>query len=165
MASGNAPVLRARLASTVEILAVRITHGTFRPHSAKQASSETSPGQPRLAALVIISTQSKFALPPRGLALTTNAGRSRRRGASTKGKGTQMMSPALKIVECRAVRVACPFGKGREVIDKRISSRPRPRHDNLFAVNIPNHIVARLKPKRKANGTGNSRLRFRGDSS
>ena len=161
--------MRARDTSTVEILAVRITQGTFKPHSAKHASSEISPGQPALAALVIMSTQSSSASPPSEPALTTNAGRSRKRGASTKGNGTQTISPAANIwsaiVERLAIGVARPFGKGRKIIDERISGRLRPRHHNLITVNIPHHIIPWLKPECQAHSARNSGLRLGSDSS
>jgi hypothetical protein len=45
----------------VAIFVVRTTEGIGKPAAAKLSASETSPGQPRLAALVIMTTHSRDA--------------------------------------------------------------------------------------------------------
>ena len=88
---GSSPTRSASRASIVATFSVRTSDGAGRPAICRSDIS-TSPGQPRLSALVIISTQSS---PDLLVALgnaTTSAGRLCRTGRSVYGNGTRTTS-------------------------------------------------------------------------
>lgn len=167
MSSGNRPALLALAASIVAIFALRITHGTFNPHSECRLSSETSPSQPLLTALVTMITHSSRIRSAGCCTLTTTAGRSRKRGTSTNGKGTQTTSPARNcasvMIERLAISLACPFGKAAEIPHKRVSLGVCAGHDDMITIDFPHHLVTWLQAKRAAYRTRNGGLRLRSD--
>lgn len=154
-------------ASIVAIFAQRITHGTFNPHSECRLSSETSPFKPLLTALVTMITHSSLIRSAGCCTLTTTAGRSRKRGTSTNGKGTQTTSPARNcasvMIERLAISFACPFGKAAEIPHKRVGLCVGAGHDDMITIDFPHHLVTWLQAKRAAYRTRNRGLRLRSD--
>lgn len=72
---GSVPIRSASRLSMVAIFAGLTTEGTGRPTDRKSSAIETSPGRPRFAALVIITTQRGSCPSPTGPRETTRAGR------------------------------------------------------------------------------------------
>ena len=166
--SGSNPATLTRRTSTVAILAVRIRHGTTRPHSAKRSCSEISPGQPALAELVIMSTHASSICFGAGGAPITRAGRSRSRGASTNGIGTQTIEPAAielsAAIESLAVSLARPFVEIVEVADKRITSRFGAGDNHVIAFDFPRDVVTGLQSQRNSHCPWDRSLCFCRDS-
>src|SRR3546814_776221 len=66
------------------------------------------------------------------------------------------------MIERFAIGVACPFGKAAEIPHKRVSLGAGAGHDDMVAIDFPNHLIAWFQAKREAHSAWNSGLRLRG---
>lgn len=68
------------------------------------------------------------------------------------------------MIESLAISVAGPFGKTIKIAGKRITCYKGTYHDDMIAIDLPNHIIAGLKAEGKPHCTRHRGLRFSCDS-
>ena len=129
---GSVPIRSASCASIVAIFADRTTEAAGKPVAAR-SDTATSPGQPRFAALVTITTQSSLGTPDTCGAATTRAGRRCCIGRFVKGKGTRTRSQTSQFGKGCSVGGAVPFGEGCErIVPQVVWLCPRQHHPSRF---------------------------------
>lgn len=100
---------------------------------------------------------------------TTNAGRSRKRGSSTNGNGTQTTSPGVKAasvaIESLAIRSAGPFAERIKIADKGIARAASTAEDHAIALYFPDDRITRPEPECETHGARDRRLYLRSDAS